>query len=459
MRISLVLLASCSLLPFGALAMAQETTQGEDGNFYGAVRAGVNWAHDEALEGNFRSKDDRDTGFVLGGAFGYDFKPIRVELEYLYRRNDLDGLDVRADGGAGAALGLAALSGPVALDDSRVSASTIMLNAIYDVPVVRGIQPYLGVGLGLAVVDTEYRLAGGQSLLNSNTTEPAFQALAGLSSPLSEHWTAELGYRFLVTGLSDLQVADSIDARGKYKAHSVLFGLRYAFGGNGQAAPKRTAAPAPAPAPVAVNQPPQANDDRARVMAGESVEIDVLGNDRDADGRITGIATIGEAGHGTITRGESGRLRYQADPRFVGQDRFTYSIQDDAGDVATATVMVDVLAPEIGPFIVFFDFDSTKITADAQQILQDAADAFAKYGIARVELVGHADKAGPQAYNEKLSQRRADQVKDALARIGVPDGVMTTLAKGELDPLVPTNDGVREPQNRRVEILYPQPGE
>ncbi|GER08242.1 hypothetical protein JCM17843_25520 [Kordiimonadales bacterium JCM 17843] len=202
MKKNLLLLASTSFLCLGTAAGAQE----QDGNFYGAIRAGINWAHDEALEGNFASKDERDLGLVLGGAIGYDFKPMRLELEFMQRRNDLDGLTVRSDGGAGAALGLGPLSGPTALVDTNVNASTIMANFIYDVPVVKGFQPYLGAGIGVAIVDLDYRLAGGQDLLRSNDAEPAFQALAGFSSQLSDHWTAEVGYRFLTTAQSRLLV-------------------------------------------------------------------------------------------------------------------------------------------------------------------------------------------------------------------------------------------------------------
>jgi outer membrane protein OmpA-like peptidoglycan-associated protein len=52
-----------------------------------------------------------------------------------------------------------------------------------------------------------------------------------------------------------------------------------------------------------------------------------------------------------------------------------------------------------------------------------------------------------------LSLRRANAVKDSLVREGVPASAITVIGRGESNPLVPTGDGVREPQNRRVEIV------
>jgi OmpA-OmpF porin, OOP family len=104
-------------------------------------------------------------------------------------------------------------------------------------------------------------------------------------------------------------------------------------------------------------------------------------------------------------------------------------------------------------FLVFFDWDRSDITPEADSILSDAA-AYAKTtGAVRIDATGHADRSGPDAYNMALSMRRATAVKARLLALGVPESEITIQAKGESDPLVPTEDGVREPQNRRVEIL------
>jgi OmpA-OmpF porin, OOP family len=105
-----------------------------------------------------------------------------------------------------------------------------------------------------------------------------------------------------------------------------------------------------------------------------------------------------------------------------------------------------------GPFIVFFDWNKSTITPEAASILDNAAAAYASGGSASVMLAGHADKSGSDTYNVRLSQRRADAVKSYLTGKGVPATSVTTEAFGESRPLVETADGVREPQNRRVEI-------
>ncbi len=121
--------------------------------------------------------------------------------------------------------------------------------------------------------------------------------------------------------------------------------------------------------------------------------------------------------------------------------------------LATETCPAPVVA-QPGPFIVFFDWDKDEITPQAAAILDNAASAYASAGAAQVMLAGHADRSGSDQYNVGLSQRRAANVRAYLAGRGIPDGVMTSEAFGESRPLVATEDGVREPQNRRVEITY-----
>ncbi|MBT6961008.1 MAG: OmpA family protein, partial [Rhodospirillaceae bacterium] len=104
-------------------------------------------------------------------------------------------------------------------------------------------------------------------------------------------------------------------------------------------------------------------------------------------------------------------------------------------------------------FIVFFDWDKSNLTTTAQQIVNDAQAYANREGAVRIAATGHADRSGSTAYNLGLSERRAQAVRAELIRLGIPTNEIAIMWKGESENLAATNDGVREPQNRRVEIV------
>ena len=104
--------------------------------------------------------------------------------------------------------------------------------------------------------------------------------------------------------------------------------------------------------------------------------------------------------------------------------------------------------------IVVFGHDLSFITADAATILDNAVTAYANCGTAAVMLAGHADRSGSVQYNIGLAERRNVSVTEYLSARGVPMGRISSEAFGESQPRVPTADGVRELQNRRVEVTY-----
>jgi OOP family OmpA-OmpF porin len=104
-------------------------------------------------------------------------------------------------------------------------------------------------------------------------------------------------------------------------------------------------------------------------------------------------------------------------------------------------------------FVVYFEFDKSDLTPEGAKVVSDAAAAYKQTGSARIAVTGYTDLAGTQQYNLGLSKRRADTVRGALVRQGVPDGAIAEAWKGKQNPAVPTPDGVREPRNRRVEIM------
>jgi len=106
-------------------------------------------------------------------------------------------------------------------------------------------------------------------------------------------------------------------------------------------------------------------------------------------------------------------------------------------------------------FIVFFDWDKDVITPEGMAIVQQAADAYKAGAMVQLQVTGYTDRSGSPGYNQRLSERRANNVAKALAGMGVPPTQMAVSGRGENDNRVPTAPGVREPQNRRVEIVSP----
>jgi len=101
---------------------------------------------------------------------------------------------------------------------------------------------------------------------------------------------------------------------------------------------------------------------------------------------------------------------------------------------------------------VFFDFDKSNLTAEALQVVQQAVQTARTSGMVRIVVTGHTDTVGSIAYNQRLSERRADTVKTEMVREGLNANDITTVGRNFADPLVPTGPGVREPQNRRAVI-------
>ena len=105
-------------------------------------------------------------------------------------------------------------------------------------------------------------------------------------------------------------------------------------------------------------------------------------------------------------------------------------------------------------YLVFFDFNKSDLTMQATQIVDQAATNAQTTKVTQLMVTGHTDTVGSDAYNMRLSRRRAESVSAELEAQGVPSSEIAIFAKGKRDLLVPTADGVREPQNRRVQIVF-----
>ena len=323
---------------------------------------------------NSATSVNSDYGYDVGGVLGYDFGGFRVETETSYRKAIVDSISstVRTPiYGPSGALGSTA-SGNYDYAGGSTSALSFMLNGLLDFGADDGIQGFIGGGVGVARVKANYALNTRGDFLNDSDTVFAYQGLAGVRAPLSDHVDATLKYRFFNAENVKLVSANNGNFEGRFRSHSILGGLTYNFG-----SPVEEVAPAPAPVAPAPLPP-----EPLPAPAPEPV----------------------------------------------------------------------VCAP--GPFIVFFEWDKSDITPEAGSILDNAITQYQSCGNAQVMLAGFTDKSGAASYNVGLSQRRADSVKAYMTSKAVPAGVISTEAFGETRPRVDTADGVREVQNRRVEVTY-----
>jgi OOP family OmpA-OmpF porin len=123
---------------------------------------------------------------------------------------------------------------------------------------------------------------------------------------------------------------------------------------------------------------------------------------------------------------------------------------------APAPAPAPVAAPAPAPaktYLVFFDWDKYNLTPRATEIIAEAATDSKTANTTTLNVSGYTDTSGTPNYNQGLSERRAKAVAGQLVADGVPASAIEIHAYGETHLLVPTGPGVREPQNRRVEII------
>ena len=131
----------------------------------------------------------------------------------------------------------------------------------------------------------------------------------------------------------------------------------------------------------------------------------------------------------------------------------TAAVQTAATTAAVPAPALAQKAEDARTYLLFFDWDRADLTDRSRAIIADAAGASQRLAVTRLEVAGHADRSGTAPFNQALSMRRAQAVAADLVRLGVNKEAISISAFGDTRPLVATAAGVREPQNRRVEIV------
>jgi OOP family OmpA-OmpF porin len=164
------------------------------------------------------------------------------------------------------------------------------------------------------------------------------------------------------------------------------------------------------------------------------------------------MGTMGHDIDGTVTPtgGTPARFTFDADDL---NHSIMFGVRYNFGRTAAPVAAAAAAPAPARTFLVFFDWNRADLTARARQIIAEAAQARTRQTTTRIEVNGHTDTSGSARYNQGLSERRAAAVAAELVRLGVPRGEIVTRGFGQSQLLVATPDNVREPQNRRVEIV------
>lgn len=393
---TLVVAAAALLAPLGA----------EAGNgFYLGLEGGYNFGDTQDLRlyyidgngpienGSTIATFKTDDGWMAGAVAGYAFaNGLRPELAIDYRKNDVDDIHISP---TGLLTGLLTPAGSDAEDErGNQNATSTMANLWLDLFKSSRIHPYLGGGVGAVRVAIDRAGFAGQDLKSDSDVVFGYQAGAGIGVDLTDRLTLSFDYRYLRTDRARLNLIDDAPetrVRVRYEAETAMLGLRYSFGET----------PAPAAEPVA--------EPAVAVVPAEPVV-------------------------------EPAPAPAPPPPCESLQPGQPFSL---AGcDVGQTIVLHGVK----------FEFDKTRLTVNARTLLDQVADALLARPDIQVQIAGHTDAKGSDAYNQKLSERRAVAVKDYLGARGVDAARMSTVGFGESQPVADnaTDDG-RE-LNRRVEL-------
>jgi len=196
--------------------------------FYLNVGAGVNLLEDADNTGaGLAITSEYDIGFGLTGAGGYKFtNGIRVEGEIGYRRNNFDQLSLTS--------GFGSFNGLSADADGDVSALSFMVNGYYDFDLGSGWMPYVGGGVGLALIDAEASVSVLGTIVDDDDTVFAYQIGAGIGyvagrSNALEQYVVTLDYRYFATADPSLTLVNGASFDSEYSSHYFGVGMRFQY--------------------------------------------------------------------------------------------------------------------------------------------------------------------------------------------------------------------------------------
>ena len=432
--------ASVALLAVPTLASAGDTGWYVRGNVGYGVISDVDFTGD--LVGDVEGEGNVAASLGLGYEFGNNW---RLELDATQLWNDMGAIDQAGNTSS----------------DMRITSG--MLNAIYDFSDFGSWQPYVGAGIGIARASLSaqaHSLPNGGVPLNSPTcssanacafhdadTGVAWQLLAGLGYKITDNLTWDTQYRYMNVGDLDYtgrgqnliapigagvlgggsSLTTSASGAG---SHSVMTGLRYRFGAK--------------PAPVMYSCWDGSSVlDTATCPAVPIVYTTCWDGTQVESGTSCPVKPVVQCWDGsTVTDAASCPTR----PTVTCWDG-TIAYEQTSCPVKT------VCDEGFTDFKIYFPWDKSGLTDQAKAVVANAAGIANQCSITDIVIEGHTDSSGAQSYNVGLSNRRADSVEAELRNSGITTTNIVKTANGETALAVSTPDGVREPLNRRTEVV------
>jgi outer membrane protein OmpA-like peptidoglycan-associated protein len=204
--------------------------------------------------------------------------------------------------------------------------------------------------------------------------------------------------------------------------------------------------PVPGPEPVQYSYAPLPYEPRASSRAsGRKTAHDQITILPKEDGSIGGVVVRHEGVAVLLDKAYATAL-------VEGFGRVTQSTYEPEAAIREFATILSALPDRPVQFRLYFLEDSDEMTPESEEEIGKIFAELSTRPAPEIVVIGHTDAVGAGQYNDKLSLRRAEAVRDELVRLGMPDDSIRVEGRGKREPLVTTADGVAEPMNRRVEI-------
>ncbi len=209
------------------------------------------------------------------------------------------------------------------------------------------------------------------------------------------------------------------------------------------------------------NTAPVPGDDRFELNSNGLLVIAptlLLENDSDPDGDALTLVDVGRPANGRLAFDANKKLVYRPFEGFVGVDRFSYTVSDGKGAASSAMVSIDV--SPMGSMdlskvhLVNFKYDSTELTDVSKAQLKQIIGLIKGAENLSVRIRTHTDSTGSEAYNLKLSERRARALRDLLVKEGIAAARIDARGVGEGQPIADNATKEGRAINRRGEFRF-----